>query len=166
MQHSIQSPDTRTTDVSQELWQCCQRLQCIESREANGYDSSGIESAYDEDLLIIEPGITIVNIKTSGKRVTINIENNTGDDKEISSIFILWPENNGTLKSIRVDADTIWYGSMLPTYALPIPQYWVGMVANWRTMPGESALTLLFMLKTLAEIRLTFTDGTFLDIDR
>ncbi|MCO5195130.1 MAG: right-handed parallel beta-helix repeat-containing protein [Anaerolineae bacterium] len=135
--------------------------------EANGYDSSGIESAYDEDLLIIEPGITIVNIKTSGKRVTINIENNTGDDKEISSIFILWPENNGTLKSIRVDADTIWYGSMLPTYALldsSVLGWDGGELANdARRIRIDFAL---HVENTGYEIRLTFTDGTFLDIDR
>ena len=134
---------------------------------ATGEDSSGTETVSDDATVTIEPGITLNKLQTNGKRLTVRLTNFTGDAKEIEDISIEWPNSNSNLKKVRLDDVTTWTGNEMPDYVFldATDAGWIGGTL----LTGEGILRFDFAKKSANsgyEIRLNFTDGTFLDINR
>ncbi len=134
---------------------------------ATGEDSFGTETASDTDVLTIGPGITLDRLQTNGKRLTVRLTNFTGDDKTIDEISVVWPSSNGDLTKIRLDDPTVWQGTAAPPSTVLDfnDPGWNGGVLS----TGEGILRFDFENKSARNgytIRVTFTDGTFLDINQ
>ncbi len=133
---------------------------------ASGTDSFGIDTVSDSATVTVEPGITINRIQTNGKRITVRLTNFTGDVKTIDNISVTWPTANGALTKIRLDTPTVWQGNLAPDTALldASASGWSGGSLN----VGEAILRFDFQNKSKTApyvIRVSFTDGTFLDIN-
>ena len=135
--------------------------------EATGVDSFGTDTVSDTATVTVSPGITLDRLQTAGKRLTVRLTNLTGVDKSIESISVLWPDSNGDLRKIRLDDATTWTGNEAPTSAVldAADAGWVGGTL----MTGEGILRLDFGRKVAKNgytVRVTFEDGTFLDISK
>lgn len=133
----------------------------------SGDDSFGTETASSTATLTVEPGITIDRLQANGKRLTVRLTNFTGEDKEIAEIQALWPGSNGNLRKVTIEGAAVWQGTDNAPDALldPGTAGWVGGTLN----PGDEILRFDFsnkVTKTGYTVRVTFTDGTFLDITK
>ena len=129
----------------------------------SGSDSYGDQTVpSNEDVVVtVEPGITLDKLAVRNKRVTARLTNLTGEAKTIEEILVIWPEDAGNLIKVRLDDIAAWTGSAEPpTTTLDVSD------DGWVLQEGEAILRLDFEsgAKDVFEIRLIFSDSTFLEI--
>ncbi|HSF87412.1 MAG TPA: hypothetical protein VLG28_17370 [Acidimicrobiia bacterium] len=138
---------------------------------AIGTDSFGTETVSDDATVTVGPGITLDKLTTKGKRLRVRLTNLTGDDKPIADVMIEWPSSNGNLSKVWSMQDgtswVIWDGmAASPTTLLDATDGgWNGAAL----LTGEGILRFDFANEVDgggSTIRVSFTDGTFLDISK
>ena len=136
---------------------------------SSGDDSFGRQDVSDDAMVTIGPGIIINRLQTNGKRLTVRLNNLTAENKLIRDIEALWPDGNGDLKKIWLTygstSDVIWQGSENPSDVFLDDEDpgWIGGTL----FTGEAILRFDFKNKVKSSpyvIRVSFTDGTWLDI--
>ncbi len=136
---------------------------------ASGEDTFGTQDVSDDATVTVGPGITIDRLQTNGKRLTVRLNNLTGDDKAIDEITAVWPDSNGDLRKVWLTYDrtsnVIWQGIDDAPDALlnNSVQGWLGGTL----LTGEAILRFDFKNKVASSgyvIRVLFMDGTWLDI--
>jgi uncharacterized repeat protein (TIGR01451 family) len=145
--------------------------------DASGDDTFGTQDVSDDAKVTIGPGIIIDRLQTKGKRLTVRLNNLTGDDKVIEDISVIWPVgSNGDLNKVWLThgstSDVIWQGTLAggdgddnpatPDLDLSVTG-WIGATL----FTGEAILRFDFQNKVASTgyvIRVRFEDGTWLDI--
>ena len=135
--------------------------------DATGTDSFGTQTVSDDATVTITPGITLDRLQTTGKRITARLTNYTGEAKQLLDVMIVWPSSNGNLTKIRLDNPTVWSGSIAPPSTMldATDSGWSGGTL----FQDEAILRFDFQNKSAGmgyTIRVTFSDGTFLDINQ
>jgi hypothetical protein len=145
--------------------------------DASGDDTFGTQDVSDDAKVTIGPGIIIDRLQTKGKRLTVRLNNLTGDDKVIEDISVIWPVgSNGDLNKVWLThgstSDVIWQGTLAGGDGDDNPATpdldssvtgWIGATL----FTGEAILRFDFQNKVASTgyvIRVRFEDGTWLDI--